>query len=57
MNAPTLWTPGWRDLVWSQLDQEFDLIVIGGGITGAGILREAARAGLSAVLFEQGDFG
>ena len=51
-----MWTHGWRDNVWSQLDQEFDLIVIGGGITGAGILREAARAGLKAVLFEQGDF-
>ncbi|KAF0109008.1 MAG: glycerol-3-phosphate dehydrogenase [Anaerolineaceae bacterium] len=51
-----MWTQGWRDRVWSQLDGEFDLIVIGGGITGAGILREAARAGLKAVLFEQGDF-
>ena len=51
-----MWKKNWRDTVWSQLDGEFDLIVIGGGITGAGILREAARAGLKAVLFEQGDF-
>ncbi|MBU2609469.1 MAG: FAD-dependent oxidoreductase, partial [Chloroflexi bacterium] len=51
-----MWTQGWRDTIWSQLDREFDLIIIGGGITGAGILREAARAGLSAVLFEQHDF-
>jgi glycerol-3-phosphate dehydrogenase len=51
-----MWNRNWRDTVWSQLDGEFDLIVIGGGITGAGILREAARAGLKAVLFEQGDF-
>ncbi len=51
-----MWTHGWREQVWPQLEQEFDLIVIGGGITGAGILREAARAGLKAVLFEQGDF-
>jgi len=51
-----MWTTNWRDTVWSQLDREFDLIVIGGGITGAGILREAARAGLKAALFEQGDF-
>jgi len=51
-----MWAQGWRDTVWSQLDREFDLVVIGGGITGAGILREAARAGLKAVLFEQGDF-
>ncbi len=51
-----MWNQNWRETVWSQLDGEFDLIVIGGGITGAGILREAARAGLKAVLFEQGDF-
>jgi glycerol-3-phosphate dehydrogenase len=51
-----MWTKNWRDETWSQLDREFDLIIIGGGITGAGILREAARAGLKAILFEQGDF-
>jgi glycerol-3-phosphate dehydrogenase len=51
-----MWNKNWREAVWPQLNEEFDLIVIGGGITGAGILREAARAGLKAVLFEQGDF-
>ena len=51
-----MWNRNWRDTVCSQLDGKFDLIIIGGGITGAGILREAARAGLKAVLFEQGDF-
>ncbi|UCF86394.1 MAG: glycerol-3-phosphate dehydrogenase/oxidase [Desulfobacteraceae bacterium] len=35
---------------------EWDLLVIGGGITGAGILREAARRGLAACLIEQRDF-
>ncbi|MEZ4363331.1 MAG: glycerol-3-phosphate dehydrogenase [Kofleriaceae bacterium] len=34
-----------------------DLVVIGGGITGAGIARDAALRGLSVVLFEKGDFG
>lgn len=34
----------------------WDLIIIGGGITGAGILREAARCGLRALLLEQNDF-
>ncbi len=34
----------------------FDLVVIGGGITGAGILRRAAQAGLKALLLEQMDF-
>ena len=34
----------------------FDLVVIGGGITGAGVLRRAAREGLKALLLEQMDF-
>lgn len=51
-----MWQQGWRDKVWSQLDQPWDLIVIGGGITGAGILLEAARAGLRALLVEGHDF-
>jgi glycerol-3-phosphate dehydrogenase len=42
-----MWSKGWRDRLWSDLDQRWDLIVIGGGITGAGILREASRAGES----------
>jgi len=40
----------------ADLPQAWDLIVIGGGVTGAGILREASRAGLRAVLCEQHDF-
>jgi glycerol-3-phosphate dehydrogenase len=34
-----------------------DLVVIGGGITGAGIARDAALRGMSVVLFDKGDFG
>ncbi|HEY3365218.1 MAG TPA: glycerol-3-phosphate dehydrogenase/oxidase [Symbiobacteriaceae bacterium] len=37
--------------------QAFDLLVIGGGITGAGIAREAALRGLKVALVEAGDFG
>jgi glycerol-3-phosphate dehydrogenase len=33
-----------------------ELVVIGGGITGAGVLRDAALRGLSSVLFERQDF-
>ena len=33
----------------------FDLFVIGGGINGAGIARDAAGRGLSVVLAEMGD--
>ena len=35
---------------------DWDIIVIGGGITGAGILREARRRGFKALLLEQQDF-
>jgi len=38
------------------LKQNLDLIVVGGGITGAGILREAVRMGLDVLLLEQNDF-
>jgi glycerol-3-phosphate dehydrogenase len=37
-------------------DQLFDLIVIGGGITGAGTARDAALRGLTCLLLEKGDF-
>ncbi len=39
-----------------ELPQSWDLIVVGGGITGAGILREAIRMGLKVLLVEQNDF-
>ena len=34
----------------------WDIIIIGGGITGAGVLREAVRRGYRALLIEQNDF-
>jgi glycerol-3-phosphate dehydrogenase len=34
----------------------FDLIIIGGGITGVGIARDAALRGLKVALFEKGDY-
>ena len=45
-----------RDTLWSRLNSKFDLIVIGGGITGAGICRDAALRGLKVALFEKNDF-
>lgn len=36
--------------------ERFDCVVIGGGITGAGVAREAARRGLSVALLEACDF-
>jgi glycerol-3-phosphate dehydrogenase len=35
----------------------FDLVVIGGGITGAGIARDASLRGLKVALFEKNDYG
>jgi glycerol-3-phosphate dehydrogenase len=36
---------------------ETDVVVIGGGATGAGVLRDAAMRGFKALLVERGDFG
>ena len=35
---------------------QWDVIIVGGGITGAGVLREAVRLGYRALLVEQKDF-
>ena len=37
-------------------DRRFDLLVVGGGITGAGIARDAARRGLAVALVDREDF-
>jgi len=36
---------------------DFDLVIIGGGINGSGIARDAVGRGLTVALFEQGDLG
>lgn len=60
MNRPEYrspWTPNWREEAWARLEKErWDLVIVGGGITGAGILALAARAGMRALLLEKGDF-
>jgi glycerol-3-phosphate dehydrogenase len=50
------WTHGWRENAWNQLNQEWDVLIIGGGITGAGILRQCVHAGLKVALVEADDF-
>ena len=51
-----MWDKNWREEIWQSLDQPWDMVVVGGGITGAGILREATRLGLKTLLVEQRDF-
>lgn len=54
--SPSLATPDRPRLLDALEERPFDLVVVGGGITGAGILREAALRGLSAALLEAEDF-
>lgn len=45
-----------RDEAWDRLDAPWDLVVVGGGITGAGVFAQAAAAGYRCLLLEQRDF-
>jgi glycerol-3-phosphate dehydrogenase len=51
-----MWNGEWRSQIRKSLEGPWDILIIGGGITGAGILREATRLGLHALLVEQRDF-
>ncbi|MDX1451672.1 MAG: glycerol-3-phosphate dehydrogenase/oxidase, partial [Oleiphilaceae bacterium] len=57
-SATQAWQGGQRELALQQVAQQtcWDVVVIGGGITGAGIFREAARRGYKVLLLEQRDF-
>ncbi len=52
------WQQGQRTISMEYVaaQAQWDLIVVGGGITGAGIYREAARLGYKVLLVEQQDF-
>jgi glycerol-3-phosphate dehydrogenase len=55
--ASTSFTP--REALWQSLqqgDDTWDMVIVGGGIIGAGILREATRRGIKVLLVEQRDF-
>lgn len=62
-SPPASWTPPSRKEVLDRLklsgknkDQEFDLLVIGGGATGAGVALDAVSRGLKVALVEKNDF-
>jgi glycerol-3-phosphate dehydrogenase len=41
----------------SRLNDDFDVVVVGGGVTGVTVAREAACRGLRVALLDRGDFG
>ncbi len=46
-----------RNQYWNALDQsEFDLLIIGGGINGAGVARDASSRGMKVAVVEANDF-
>jgi glycerol-3-phosphate dehydrogenase len=52
-----IWNADYRRSAWAGLAGEaWDVVIVGGGITGAGILREATRLKLRSLLVEQRDF-
>ena len=46
-----------RRSLTSLADRVFDVVVVGGGVSGAAIVWDAAQRGLSVALVERGDFG
>jgi glycerol-3-phosphate dehydrogenase len=53
------WPRGWRERVWDEIARRrepWDVVVVGGGIAGAAVFREAVRHGLQALLLEGSDF-
>ncbi len=47
---------GRRSALLALSNEPFDLVIVGGGITGAGVAREAALAGLRTAMLERDDF-
>ena len=50
-----MFDPTFRRRALAGLSQPFDLVIVGGGITGCGVLLDAAQRGLRALLVEKGD--
>ena len=63
-NVPPVWAPPPREELLQELrrsgngdpQQQFDLLVIGGGATGAGVALDAVTRGLRVALVERSDF-
>ncbi|EWT00277.1 glycerol-3-phosphate dehydrogenase [Intrasporangium oryzae NRRL B-24470] len=58
MTVPVRLDPAYRADAWERVGtKQFDVLVVGGGVTGAGVALDAATRGLSTALVEQRDFG
>src|SRR4029079_14978316 len=53
--SAAMFDPTFRQRALAGLSQPFDLVIVGGGITGCGVLLDAAQRGLRALLVEKGD--
>lgn len=51
-----MWGKDSRESIWSTIEHPWDVIIIGGGVNGAGIFNYATRAGLRTLLVEANDF-
>lgn len=47
---------GWHEQSWKNIEPVYDLVIIGGGITGAGLFRMAVTSGLKTLLVDANDF-
>ena len=57
MPGPVRLDSAYRDMAWRRLGtQHFDILVVGGGVTGTGAALDAATRGLSVALVEARDF-
>lgn len=50
-----MFTRHWQQEALHDLDEPYDLIIVGGGITGCGVFFDAAQRGLRVLLVEKGD--
>ncbi len=50
-----MFPPGWRERALDHANDIYDVIIVGGGITGCGIALDAAQRGLHVLLIERGD--